>query len=55
MAPTTKASLISPRKLQKRETSAQRHHTESFLIQFIAVEVWSLLARGHPVMNINLF
>lgn len=45
MAPTTKASLISPRKLQKRETSAQRHHTIWELFDSIYC-IWSLVTIG---------
>lgn len=45
MAPTTKASLNSPRKLQKRETSAQRHHTIWELFDSIYC-IWSLVTIG---------
>lgn len=52
MAPPTKASLNSPQKLQKRETSAQRHHTIWELFDSIYC-IWSLVTRGHPVMKIK--
>lgn len=45
MAPTTKASLNYPQKLQKRETSAQRHHTVWELFDSI-YHIWSLVSIG---------
>lgn len=45
MAPTTKASLNSPQKLQKRETRAQRHHTIWELFDSIYC-IWSQVTIG---------